>query len=302
LVLIIIALIIPLTSPEALQKEEEGHVSLKNVEYSIESINDSHVVLNFTLDLEKTGSLNLTLVVKVFDSRTGVLLEKRKTNFESEKEGLKEISSILTFEKDRSYRVRFEGFRDKTTYFIKEFHISGLGSLIPEERKLLLEIKDTDFIVEGEKNGKVLMKMRFYVYSMKDYDILFHIKAIQLESSLLAHESWTRAGTESGKTLLLETEMKIPANYNYLVKMEAWRDEMLLKKWEFPLKLSPREIVPEKMKEREIELNVSEFVKESPPEYPAEIPKPRPMTQTPGFEAFAAVLGILVVLTLRKRW
>jgi hypothetical protein len=303
LILTIIAITIPFTSPEALQKEEEGYVSLKNVEYSIQSINDSHVVLNFTLTLEKTGSLkNFTILAKVFDSQTGILLEKRKIGFDDTKKGLNEINSPLAFEKDRSYRVRFEGYRDKATYFIKEFYISGLSSLIPEERKLLLEIKDTDFLIEGEHLGKVKIRMRFYVYSMENYsDVLFHIKTIQLESNLLANESWEKAEIEAGKTLLLETEMDIPASYNYLVKVEAWRNEMLLKKWEFPLKLSPTEIIPEKVKEKEIKLNVSEFVREYPEKYPSEVPTPKPVTQAPGFGALAGILAILVVLTLLTR-
>jgi len=300
LILAIIAAAIPLVSPEALQKEEKGYVRLKNVEYSIKSVNDSHVVLNFTLTLEKTGSLrSFVLIAKKFDSQTGILLERRKIELEGDENDLLEVSTPIAFGKDRNYRIRFEGYRGKLTYFTKEFYISGLGSLIPEERKLLLEVKDTDFLVEGEESGKVKIKMRFYVYSMRQYDVLFHIKTIQMESNLLANESWERSEIEAGKTFLLETEMSIPSDYNYIVKMEAWRDDMLLKKWEFPLKLSPTEIIPEKVKEKEIKLNVSEFVRE-PAKYPAEIPTPVP-PQTPGFEAVVAVLGILAV-ALRKRW
>jgi len=306
--LVVIASVIPLLSTDVFKREVEEYLWLRNVEYSVESINDSHVVLNFSLSFERSETIEaISLMTKVFDARTGILLEKREISLKNTSKGLDFANVKLTFEKSGNYRVRFEAYREEDLLFRKDFGVSGLTSLIPENRRLLMEMKDTDFLVTGETSNKVSVKMRFYIYSMEEYsDILFHIKAVQLESNLLANESWKEFGViEPGKTVLLETEMDIPKDYNYIVRVEAWRDEMLLKKWDSPLKLSPKEIIPEKVKEKEVELNISEFVREYPEEkYPYPVPTPVPTitpAPAPGFELYLALAAVIFALLIKRR-
>jgi|Deesub1362B_J571_1020462.scaffolds.fasta_scaffold00239_12 hypothetical protein len=304
IILSVLAGVISLSSPDVFKEEVAvSYLHLQNVEYSLSKVNDSHVVLNFTLTFERSKILkNTTITTKIFDSRTGLLLQRFSVS--AEKMYGNEMVIPIKLRKDKNYRIQFEGgLNDKTT-FKREYRVTGLTNIIPDSRILLLELKDADFMIGGEIGNKARIKMRFYIYSMENYsNIIFHIKAVQLESNILANESWIEMeNVEEGRTILLETEMDVPKDYNYFVKIEAWRDGMLLKKWEYPLKLSPTEIIPEKMKKEETKINISEFVKEYE-EYPKLAPTPiRKYTPqpTPGFEVTLVLVSIAFAHLIRR--
>jgi hypothetical protein len=273
-------------------------------------VNDSHAVLNFSILVQRSKTLeNVTLAVYLYDSKTSILLEKMKIPVENEFENeLQEINARISLERDRDYTIKFEAMRQSDQLFSKSFNIRGLSSLIPDYKKLKVNMNDVDFLVLEENNSRVKILARFYLYSLDDYsDVTFHLKAVQLESNLLADESWKEVDQiNSGQTLLLESNLTIPRNYNYLVKLEAWRNGILLKKWSAPLKLSPTRTIPENVSEKEVELDISEFVQKGyqapvPAPTPTPVPYPAYREPAPGFEVWLAILSVSIVALLRKK-
>ncbi|MEM1576898.1 MAG: hypothetical protein QXT98_05235 [Archaeoglobaceae archaeon] len=64
----------------------------------------------------------------------------------------------------------------------------------------------------------------------------------------IAYEGWFSKALETGKTEIVEFNFTVP-NYNYAIKIEAWRGGSLLKSWIKTLNLAPTKKIPEDLKE-----------------------------------------------------
>lgn len=86
--------------------------------------------------------------------------------------------------------------------------------------------------------------------------------------------------SRKGKTLLVESNLTVPKDYNYLVKLEIWRNDALIKSWSRGLNLAPTKKVPENVTEEKVKFEVSQFVK-TPSYTPAPMPVPTPTPPRP---------------------
>jgi hypothetical protein len=190
--------------------------------------------------------------------------------------------------------------------------LRGLDTLLPKEKELKMTLKDVDFQILNVFDNVTTIRARFYVEAMEDYDdAVFHIKAIQFESNVLADERWMEVSVEKGKTLLVESNLTVPKDYNYLVKLEVWRNDALLKTWGKGLNLAPTKRVPENVTEERVKFEVSQFVKTPMPMYtptPLPVPTPTPTPEyakvqpkAPGFEILLAMLAIGGAILWRRR-
>ena len=292
---------------------ETEFVEIRDIEMKVDSVNESHAEITFIASIYRSEIVkNATLIVSVYDKRTNLLLDKLAVEIaEKGKKGLSELNVTLSFEKDRDYRIAFEVRKNNMPVQKKEMGLRGLETLIPPEKELKLILRDVDFEIAGVENNKAVVKARFYIETMRDYeDITFHVKAVQYESGVLANESWIELQkVEKGKTLLVESVFSVPKDYNYLVKTEAWRNGAMLKTWSRALNLAPTKALPENVTEEKVRFEVEEFVKGYPRSVatPAPMPTRTPPMQgyvekpTPGFEILAAIAAGGAVLWMRKR-
>ncbi|WP_052299994.1 DUF7490 domain-containing protein [Ferroglobus placidus] len=156
-------------------------------------------------------------------------------------------------------------------------------------------MKDADFAVLGVNDSRVVVLARFYVEALKDYEVLAHVKAVQYESNILADEFWKEAKIEGGKTALVEGNLTLPKDYNYLVKLELWRNGSLLKIWSKPLSFSPTKRIPKNETEKEVKFEITEFVRTP---VPTQIRYEK--KATPGFELLALLISGGVALWRRR--
>ncbi len=262
----------------------------------VKDVNDSHATLEFIVTVYRSEIVkNATLRIYVYDRGTNLLLRRYEVKIpERRTEGLNEIDATLSFEKDRSYRLKFLIVKDNKIADARIMSLSGLDNLIPKDKRLKVTLKDVDFQVVGVNDGKVNVRVRFYVQSLEDYnDTTFHVKAIQAESNVLADESWLRTDIHKGKTAIIESNLTVPKDYNYVVKLEAWRNGSLLKTWIEYLNLAPTKTIPKETTEKKVKFEVSEFVR---------TPEPIPYTKTkaPGFEITACTIALAIALIWRK--
>ena len=212
----------------------------------------------------------------------------------------------VTLRKDKDYRVVFEVKKDEKPVDSRVINLRNLDTLIPRNKELRVILKDADFRVVGVDNRTVRVQVRFYLESMDDYEILFHVKAIQYESNVLADERWILKKVKSGATTLVYCNITVPRDYNYLIKLEAWRKGSLLKTWKSCLNLAPKKRIPKEEVEEEVKFRVEEFVKT-----PIPLPTPTPLPyrakegkipMAPGFEALLLIIALGgVVFCLRRR-
>ncbi len=293
-----VALLLPLFAD--VKREERVFARIENVDVKVSDVNDSHVTLNFEITLRRPKVLvNSTILAKVYDSKTNVLLtEVSKSVPERSRSEFCEEVVPISFEKSRNYRVVLSVMKDYKLLDARELKLANLDTLVPEDKALKVVLKDADFEVRSVKNGEATIFVRFYVESLRNYNAVAHIKAVQYESNLLADDVWKEVTLESGKTTLIEGNLSVPKDYNYLVKLELWKKGSLLKTWSKPLNLAPTKRIPENVTEREVKFEIEEFVRTPVPVEKIEYAeKGKAM---PGFEAILLLLSGGVVLWRRR--
>ncbi len=268
-------------------------IRIENVDVKVDRILDDSVDLTFLIKLSATD--NLTIKILTYDLKTNILLNETTIPVRGV-----EINEKLRFEKDRDYRVKVVLEREGRTLDFRYLNLRYLNTLIPEERELKVFLKDVDFKVLEVKGDRVKVLVRYYFDSLKDYDVSFHVKAVQYESNVLTDERWVRAKLEGGRTTIVETNVSVIKNYCYLIKLEAWRDDSIVRIWKSVLNLSPTKRVPKEAVEKEVEFEVEKFVA-TPTPIKAYGGREIGVTRaTPGFEILALILAGGVALCLRR--
>lgn len=311
-VLFVIAITIPFFVNVSGQREEPEYVKINNIEMKVRNVNESHANIEFLIAIYRSKVVNnATLIASVYDRTTNLLLQQQKVNIPKEgKEGIDEINVTIAFEKDKDYNVMFKIEKDRRIVGSRGISLRGLDTLIPKDKEIKMSLKDVDFEILGVSN-KVTVKARFYIETMENYDdVVFHIKAIQYESNILAAEKWMSMDVKKGKTLLVESNLTIPKDYNYLIKLEVWRNGSLLKSWSKGLNLAPTKRIPENITEKKVRFEVGEFVKTTggyegyptPLPYPTPTPVPyyAPKKAMPGFDIVVCIIALGGAVIWRK--
>jgi len=291
----------------------EEFVRLEDIEIKAERINESHADIKLLISIYRSKTVtNASLIVSVYDMETNLLLKRVELPIpEKGEKGLEELNTTISFEKDKRYNIGFRLEKDKRIVDTRWMGLKGLDTLLPKEKELKMTLKDVDFQILSVFDNLTTIRARFYVEAMENYDdAVFHIKAIQFESNVLADERWMNVDVERGKTLLVESNLTVPKDYNYLVKLEVWRSDALIKTWTKGLNLAPTKKVPENVTEEKVKFEVSQFVK-TPSYTPAPMPVPTPTPQSkytgdlkpkaPGFEILLAILAIGGAILWRRR-
>jgi hypothetical protein len=288
-------------------------IRIEKIDIKAKEVNDSHATLEFVVTVYRSKIVNnASLITSVYDKKTNLLVQKLKAEIPKEgSEGLDEMSVTAVLEKDKEYNILFEIEKDKKIVSSRGMFLRGLDTLMPKDKELKMTLKDVDFQISDVKDDRVTVKARFYIETMENYnDTVFHIKAIQYESNVLADEKWFKMVVEKGKTVLVEGNLTVPKDYNYLIKLEVWRNGALLKSWSKGLNLAPTKRVPENVTEEKVRFEVSEFLKKMPtpmpmptstPEFYGVEKVPAPKSATPGFEVVVCAVALGGALLWRSR-
>jgi len=286
------------------EEAKPQYIDIDDIDVKVSDVREAYADIEFLVyfirsDIVKNGTLN----VKLYDIKTDTLIDERVFEI-PEKDGDR-LNVTLRLERDANYKVVFKVCIDDKTYDSKSLILKNLDMLIPKDREFKVVLKDIDFMLTDVKNESTTVKVRFYLDSMKDYrNTVFHIKAIQYESNVLADESWISRDVLGGKTVVIESNLTIPRGYNYLVKLEAWRNGSLLKIWKERLNLAPTKKISKEEVEKEVKFEVEKFVKHTP------IPTPALrkyggevgiVTKSPGFEVLVLTIAGGVAIWLRSR-
>ena len=314
-VAVLLPLFVDVTGEERVTPE---FIQIEKIDIRAKDVNDSHATLEFVVTVYRSKTVNnASLITSVYDKKTNLLVQKLKAEIPKEgSKGLEEICVSTVLEKDKEYNIMFEIEKDKKIVSSRGMSLRGLDTLKPEDKELKMTLKDVDFQISDVRDDRVTVKARFYIETMENYnDTVFHIKAIQYESNVLADEKWFKMVVEKGKTVLVEGNLTVPKDYNYLIKLEVWRNGALLKSWSKGLNLAPTKRIPENVTEEKVRFEVSEFLKTSKP-MPMPTPTPTPevykggktlfgasaqKSATPGFEVVVCVIALGGALLWRSR-
>ncbi len=271
----------------------ESYGRFGEIDMKLEAVNESHVVITFISEIKKENLDEFTIRAKIYDYQTGLLLDEVKKNFQSP-ESKYEALLTIPFEKTKDYRIELILMREDKVLSLRHLQLKNLRSLVAENMQLEASMRGADFLLTGVKDGNVEFKARFYVESVKDYNVVTRIKVVQAESNVLVDEEWMNTTLRKGKTNIIEADFVVPDEYNYIVKLEIWREGKLVKSWKDVIKLAPTKIVPKDVEEEEVEFEVEKFITEEVPDYTKG-------AGMPGFEVALALIAIAGVAAWRRK-
>ncbi len=239
----------------------ESYAGFGDIDMKLEAVNDSHAVVTFVTEIRKANVDEFVIAAKIYDIQTDLLLDEVEETFKSP---ASEYRAELTipFEKTRDYKVILFLKVGDRTYDSYRLSLRNLRNLVSEDMKLEASLVDSDFLLTSVKNGSVSFVARFYVESVKDYDVVARIKVLQADSNVLVGESWKNVTLRKGKTNIVSAEFEVPDEYNYVVKLDIWRNGKLVKGWSDVLNLAPTKKLSKEEVEKEVDFEAEKFVKQ----------------------------------------
>ncbi|MBE8540056.1 DUF7490 domain-containing protein [Geoglobus acetivorans] len=284
-----------------MEEEKSSFAYITDVETRAENVNSTHAELNFSIKMTKSKKIDgLYLRIKFFDASTNLLLNEFSRKIPEKTEEYHSESLTCTIAKNHDYRVKITLERDGRIYSTREIRIFGLSTIPPDDEKLEITIKDADFTVTGKSGDRVNITATYYIESLETYEgVRFRVKAVQLESNLLADEFWAERKVESGKTNLIKFNLTLPDKYNYRIVLEVWSKNYITGKRKDVVKFNPKTFKEESSKGDAF--RVEDFIREQELRTPVSTPPPYMPRAAPGFELLTALISGGAILWLRKR-
>ncbi|AAB89100.1 DUF7490 domain-containing protein [Archaeoglobus fulgidus] len=271
----------------------ESYARFGDIDMKLEAVNDSHAVVTFVTEVRKENVEEFAIKAKIYDIQTDLLLNELEETFKSP-ESRFTAELTIPFEKTRDYKIVLYLQVGDRIYDSYRLTLRNLRNLVSEDMKLEASLVDSDFLLTSVKNGSVGFVARFYVESVKDYDVVARIKVLQADSNVLVGESWKNVTLQKGKTNIVSAEFEVPDDYNYVVKLDVWRNGKLVKSWADVLNLAPTKKLSKGEVEKEVDFEAEKFVTAVEPEY---VPK---SGGVPGFEVVFALMALAGVALWRK--
>ncbi len=291
---VVVAIILLSALAAILASRFESYAWIGDVDMKLENVNESHAAISLLVEVRKKNINSFTLEAKIYEYQTDLLLDRIQEEFESADSDYEAVLT-LPLEKTRDYRVELRLMQGENVFDSRQLTIRNLRSLIPESVKLDASMVGADFLLTNATNDSVRFKARFYVESVKDYDVTARMKVVHTESNVLVDESWMNLTLKRGKTNIIEATFDVPNGYNYIVKLELWRNGKLVKVWKDAIKLAPTKVIPKDIEEEKVDFDVQKFIKDEVPS--ADM---RAGAGMPGFEAVPAAMAVLGAAVWRK--
>jgi hypothetical protein len=286
---------------------KESSLAITGMDVGADAITGSTVLLNVTTAVTNQygfGNGDLTFSLKAYDTGTGLVAAERSDGTGVLGRGqTARISQGITLPRQGSYRIAvtvFEGQSQKTQ---GEITVSNLERLPTDRDRAGVVIQDIDFIVKGVAGGRATIEADIYFTNegaelSSPYDV--EVRAREMDAHLIADKKWTTVDPMRPETTSIRgVDLSIPDQYNYVVEVLLWKDQVIVKRGEGSVLLRPGSILPagERFVTKTIE--TSKFITETPlAERPVEMPAARAQ---PGFEALVALGGLGAALAVRRR-
>jgi len=216
---------------------EEGEVSIINVDLTPRNVSAANVELGVVTRLGHEGGVseNVSVVVRVVDSETGMLEDERGTDIgrlegDTEADGVVNISVV----RDRDYDLRVLVYKDGRRVEGTENRLRGLEDLGSEEVVSEIDFHSfeeqppVEFSVERVVDGNAVLNARAYLTNYGNRpseNVEVTIKARQTDTEIVADENTSEISEiGSGETERGEVLLSVPDGFNYHLDAVVWSD------------------------------------------------------------------------------
>ncbi|VVB88592.1 Uncharacterised protein [uncultured archaeon] len=315
-VILVVSLAIVLINSDSLVKESiykpSASFSIREVDVKPVEVTSSLVQVNVTTFIYhgEGEANNASMLIRAINSNTG-LLETEVSAPIPESDGDKTVTASANLKVDRNgnYDLKILLYDNGTIRDSGSVRISGLNALTPAIKNIGVAVNNIDFVVTGTSAGRATIRSDIYLDNKEaspSGNMNMIVKARQADSNLLADKRSSETGVIAGEaTAVRSVQLDMPDSYNYMIVVELWNGDVLVNTWEKALMLAPTKMVPKESVEKNMNIEVSKFVREDGAPVPTMTIAPSyavtPKMQQPGFEAIAAIVALITVIALRRR-
>jgi hypothetical protein len=288
---------------------KESSVAVTGITVGAEKVTGAEVTLNVTTEVQNIRGVSTgvsRVQLRAYDTTSGLVVAEQTSDagFLGIL-GYGSVTQNITLPRTGSYRLVSTVYENGQRKGQGEKTVYSLERLTPDVQEIGLSITDIDFLVKKVSGDKVTIQTDIYFTNDNRvpsgaFDI--EVKAKEEDARLLADKQ--RAHIESiqpDATRVSSVSLSVPDQYNYVVEVLVWKNDIIVKRGEGNVRLKPGMMVKNDTQFVTKKIETSQFVGDSG--YPASIPAPY-MTKSPGFGVplVLAALGSLAVLVhLRRR-
>ncbi len=287
--------------------DEETRLIISDIEISKDSVKSTYAWFNVTTYVENRGADsngNSTVMLKVFNERTGLLELKQEEDIGPIKEyQTKMVNQKIRLPKSGSYRIIAAIINDGEIGYDRWITLSGLENLPTDTQETGMQIEGIDFIAREASSKGVVIENDIYlknegVETTEDYRIL--VKAREMDARLIADKKWISSGEiEPEDTIIRSVNLTVPDNYNYIVEVSIWDGNTIVNTGEDYVQLNPEKIIERDQQVQNKDIDTTDFVVEE--DYDREYAEETAEEESPGFTATFAAISLISALYIARR-
>lgn len=285
---------------------------IREVDVKPTEVTSATVEVNVTAYINHAGgkTKNASMLLRAISSDTGLLATQATAPIPgTDSEKTLTISQHLKVERNGGYELKLLLFDNGSIRDSGSVNIQGLNAITPQSKRSGINLNNIDFMVSGVSAGRVTIEPDIYLENRgpeASENLKLIIKARQADSNLLADRASSETGVIASETTAVRrVKLEVPDEYNYMVAVELWKNDVLINTWEKPVLLAPAKTVPKESAEKKVNIEVSKFVREGAQGEGIKPPYPTPSyaetPREPGFEALGAIMALMLVILLRRR-
>jgi hypothetical protein len=288
---------------------KESSVAVTGITVGAEKVTGAEVTLNVTTEVKNTRGVSTGISrvqLRAYDTTSGLVIADQTSDagFLGIL-GSGSVTQAITLPRTGSYRLVSTVYENGQRKGQGEKTVYGLERLTPDVQEIGLSITDIDFLVKKVAGDRATIQTDIYFTNDNRvpsgaFDI--EVKAKEEDARLLADKQ--RAHIESiqpDATRVSSVSLSVPDQYNYVVEVLVWKNDIIVKRGEGNVRLKPGMMVKNDTQFVTKKIETSQFIGEEG--YPAGS-YGIPVTKSPCFSAplVLAALGSLAVLVhLRRR-
>jgi PGF-CTERM protein len=222
------------------------------------------------------------------------------------------VETNLTVEREGGYRIEATVFRDDERIGTGGKTVSGLEALTPEYARTSVGFSQSEalpavsFSVASAEGDRATLDLSATLTNRGDApseDLRVTVVLRQADSNIVAARSEATVGTiRPGRTETVDTQVTVPAEYNYYIDAVLWKDGVVVDTARSAANLDPTERISVNETEREVELRVEDFSDDDERPRPEATEAPTVSTSAPGFGPAVAVVALLSLALVARRW
>jgi len=287
---------------------KESQLGVLGIDVAAEQVLSGAVTLNVTTTVENQygyPSGPATVQLKAYHLGTGLLVAERTDPAGTlERGAARRVSQTIVLPREGSYRIAVVIFEGEARKASGEITVKNLEQLPADAYLTGIEIQDIDFIVKAVDGRRASIQADVYftnkgAETSGTYDV--EVRARELDARLIADKKWTSVGNIApDATLIQGVTLSVPDQYNYVVEVLLWKDQVIVKRGEGRVLLRPGTTLGEGERFLSRSIETTQFIAETP--FPTPIPEGyADARMTPGFEGLLAMVAVAAVAILVRR-